>query len=249
MLDLTQVKQFKQYRNTINNKPISDYFYLLESILSCKDDEIKNLELEWELTEQENREISQHNSKLKIELTKQIESFCKSLGLGTYKRNNSGKITGTHTEFKALLKQLDIKCRTSYSNKPSYMEIKVGDEKFRYHTSPCKITEVVNYARQKLEQKQKDLINKNKELALAISLAGKYNISIEDPDLIDKVTELERQEFIKNNYPNGTELSIDCCSECSSWTVGEHRCSCGNRRIYLEVDGSINNFYANPCAN
>jgi hypothetical protein len=37
-------------------------------------------------------------------------------------------------------------------------------------------------------------------------------------------------------YPNGTEVEIDdnIC-ECASWTVGENRCSCGARRIYLDV--------------
>ena len=33
----------------------------------------------------------------------------------------------------------------------------------------------------------------------------------------------------------GDEIEIDdnYC-ECASWTIGENRCSCGNRRIYLD---------------
>ena len=33
----------------------------------------------------------------------------------------------------------------------------------------------------------------------------------------------------------GEEVDIcDGVCECEKWTVGEHRCSCGNRRIYLD---------------
>jgi hypothetical protein len=37
------------------------------------------------------------------------------------------------------------------------------------------------------------------------------------------------------NENEGTEIEIDdnYC-ECAKWVIGEHRCVCGNRRIYLE---------------
>lgn len=37
------------------------------------------------------------------------------------------------------------------------------------------------------------------------------------------------------------EYDIKCCEYCSTWERGEHRCSCGNRRIYLEWDGDFEN--------
>ena len=45
-----------------------------------------------------------------------------------------------------------------------------------------------------------------------------------DDALIEAVKKIE--------YPDGTVVGIDFC-ECETWTVGEPRCECGNRRIYL----------------
>ncbi len=36
----------------------------------------------------------------------------------------------------------------------------------------------------------------------------------------------------------GTEVDIDCCDECSFWTVGEHHCSCGNRQMSGWIEGN-----------
>lgn len=36
---------------------------------------------------------------------------------------------------------------------------------------------------------------------------------------------------------SGEEIGISCCSECDSYTMGHHRCSCGNRRISAYAEG------------
>lgn len=59
----------------------------------------------------------------------------------------------------------------------------------------------------------------------------------------------KQQTWIDTNYPKGEEIEIDdnLC-ECALWTVGERRCSCGNRRIYLETDTCGEDFFAYPQA-
>ena len=43
-------------------------------------------------------------------------------------------------------------------------------------------------------------------------------------------------EWWKELSGGETDIDDNIC-ECKIWTVGEHRCECGNRRIYLdEVD-------------
>ena len=64
----------------------------------------------------------------------------------------------------------------------------------------------------------------------------------------DAETEKAKDAYLAEFYPEGVEIDIDdnLC-ECATWTVGEHRCSCGNRRIYLNVGGNLEGgFYAWP---
>jgi len=54
------------------------------------------------------------------------------------------------------------------------------------------------------------------------------------------------ETYIAENYPDGDIVTIDCCDDCNEWTVGQHRCSCGNRRMYLQWDEDCG--FAYPCA-
>lgn len=47
--------------------------------------------------------------------------------------------------------------------------------------------------------------------------------------------EAARAAWYEEN-PEGTEVYIKFCDECSAWEVGQYRCSCGNRRVYLDYD-------------
>ena len=58
-----------------------------------------------------------------------------------------------------------------------------------------------------------------------------------DEELIRYISDKEETGYI--NSMNGMELNFDQCGECDSWIVGEHRCSCGNRRVDLEISGNI----------
>lgn len=62
-------------------------------------------------------------------------------------------------------------------------------------------------------------------------------------DYVSAIREASREAFAATL--DGEEISISCCSECSSWTVGERRCSCGNRRVSLSVEwlASIKEWY------
>lgn len=72
---------------------------------------------------------------------------------------------------------------------------------------------------------------------------GVFNL--DKKKMIDAVEDIKRAEWVAENYPDGTELTHDACSECSTWFVGEYRCSCGNRRMYLQVEGNaVNGYYA-----
>lgn len=90
-------------------------------------------------------------------------------------------------------------------------------------------------------------LSESKELAEAILFYKEKNWSTENlssQEILDYVENYRRDKWIKENYPDGTEMNHSCCDNCSSWTVGEHRCSCGNRRMSLIVEKSRDGYYA-----
>lgn len=34
-------------------------------------------------------------------------------------------------------------------------------------------------------------------------------------------------------------IGITCCDYCTDYTVGDRRCSCGNRRVCIEIEGNV----------
>jgi hypothetical protein len=72
-----------------------------------------------------------------------------------------------------------------------------------------------------------------------------HNLHLQDfPNVeayVKAVRDADREKFIAAQ--EGTEMDIDFCDGddpwtggCTSWTVGESRCECGNRRVHLVVD-------------
>ncbi len=93
----------------------------------------------------------------------------------------------------------------------------------------------------KIKATQVETAKKDKEIRLvakAMELAAKWGLEADtNAGLIALVTDRAKDEYCESM--TGVEMKQSACDECSSWEVGEHRCSCGNRRMYLEVEGNI----------
>ena len=60
-----------------------------------------------------------------------------------------------------------------------------------------------------------------------------------DAAIVDYVESILYDVYVAENFPDGKEVDIGCCSECSLWICGEDRCSCHNVRISLNTSGSF----------
>lgn len=99
-----------------------------------------------------------------------------------------------------------------------------------------------------LDEQNKRLLEADEVKARAKAQADEWitsqalalGISADDFDstkaFVAAVNDRSREKWIDENYPEGTEMDIKCCDECSTWTVGERHCECGNRRIDLCVE-------------
>lgn len=86
------------------------------------------------------------------------------------------------------------------------------------------------------ERKAKEEQQKTKDYAEAIIYARANGLDENSETLVSDVDEHKEQAWREANYPDGTEMSHKCCDTCSIWTIGERRCSCGNRRMSLCVE-------------
>lgn len=91
-----------------------------------------------------------------------------------------------------------------------------------------------------VEEKKRVEETKLRKLAKAVAWAEENNVEYSSNDeLFGLIDEKARQLWIDENYPDGTEVDIKCCDGCNTWVIGEHRCSCGNRRMELTVEGNF----------
>lgn len=52
-------------------------------------------------------------------------------------------------------------------------------------------------------------------------------------------------DFIEFDGQNCNDFLDDDADECAGWQVGERRCDCGNRRVFIDTDGDdVKGYYA-----
>ena len=173
----------------------------------------------------------------------------KSIGIDVFKYKKGGfapKINGYQTWYKNNVVDIISKKYPYYSSgypvaHPCKKEVN-GIELY-INQSPTTIVELHNKITQQYNSQIGKKDKNNKLIIKSIEYATLHNINIEDLDtnqIIRVVNEYAKSEYLKENVPEGTEIYLKHeCSECSTYFMGEHRCSCGNRRICITVEGDI----------
>lgn len=187
----------------------------------------------------ENLPIIENNKKCR----QNIFNFLKSYGLN---ENKYAEVKGGRNPKKdwipcAYIKEINdqIPVSDGYDNYVSTVKSRFESMKKYAETYQKEITA------KKREEEQK--LRESKEAAEAILYCQNNGIVTENlsiQQIVDVAENHEREKWIAENYPNGRTISHSCCDYCSEWTIGERRCSCGNRRMNLVVEGKGQNRYA-----
>jgi hypothetical protein len=96
------------------------------------------------------------------------------------------------------------------------------------------------------EQEEEKKLLESKELAEALLYYKEQGWStggLTSQHILDYVEDHKERKFVAENFPDGLALDISCCDFCSTWVVGEPRCSCGNRRMSLTVEKGVDGEY------
>ena len=252
---MKDVRYFNKYQLKVDGieiiKCIFGSYNLVRGCLEASEEQIQAMVDSWDDTKKANDDIARHNKKINKEAKEIAEKFFNGIGMPTYKTSLYGKITGSYKEFKAVLKQIDAKF-PSYN--PNITVPKVGgyvdgDTKISVNYGGS-IACSINVVKDKLEYLTKQDNNKTKLFQASVAKAESFGVNPMDSNVVELVQGVAEARFIAEEYPDGQLMDIDCCSECDTWIIGEHRCSCGNRRMYLTVEGNIlDGFYAYAEAN
>lgn len=242
-----EAKQYQAYQ-TIPNLYLSD-LCKWETIQKIGFDKVVELVESWEETEKFNKEISTFNYNLKTAATTVLIQFFKELKLPHEKKSVRNKFLGYTKEFSTMLAQLTKKYNTVPPTKLRIHTITYNGNPLACNGDSLKL---LKEAKLKMELSAHQEEKKTNRFKTALKIAFDNQINIVDcpteASVIATVDEFMKEKFIEENYSNGTEVYLKhTCDECSTWYVGERRCSCGNVRVELEVEGNfIDGYYAYP---
>lgn len=231
------------YKTFPKRELISDW----SKLLKLSREEVSALYEEWKVIDQENKEASKKLYEEKSNKLEEISKFLISNGVDPFKYKG---ILSRRNGYQAWYqKNVVEKISNRYPYYSSGMPVahsgtkEVNGVELYCNQSPTTIVElydkIIGQYNSKIREKNKN----NKLLIKSIEYASLHNINIEDlntDQIIYTVSEYAKEKYLEENLPEGTEVYLKhACYECSIYIMGERRCSCGNRRISIVVEGDI----------
>lgn len=242
-----------QYKKYPNSNLIRDWDKLIE----LTKEEVEKIYEEWKEVEKENKKISEENYNDKNTKLNEIAKYLISQGIDVYKYKRNSIIpekTGYQAWFQ---KNIADPISNKYPSFPPGFPYAHMDKKtingidVSNNQSPTNLVELHNRIKSQYNSRKKESEKVNKLLIKSIEYAAKNNINIDgvpSEKIVEYVDEMAKQKYLEENLPPGTEVYLKhACDECSTYIMGDRRCSCGNRRISIEVEGDIiEGFYYYP---
>jgi len=210
-------------------------------------DEVVNIYNEWIEIDKENMKLKAIAREKEQEILKDIYEVLEKhkIPFRKYGRNIV-KPTGYIAWFNKNIKMVISNRFPYYSQGIPNMHPKTvikDDIKLDITCSPTTLIEGYDRLSNQYKNGQSKKYAKNKLFIESVKYATENGIDIEDYDeksIIQIVDNHAKGKFLEDNYPDGTEVYLKhVCYECNTWVVGERRCSCGNRRVRLEVEGNL----------
>lgn len=220
-------------------------------LLNLSIEEVTELQKEWEQIEVYNETVSGEMRKKHQEKTEEIAEELTALNVEVYNKNKSYKAW--------FVNNIEHKIWKNYYPFPPALPKVTKEKQYvkgielvnpKHEMSLLEFYHVLTFEYKKKKEKVSEyeqLLQLSKDY---INTKEGYGWLLDDNEIIKKADKLAKEKYIEENYENGTQVHIKgVCQKCDSWTIGENRCSCGNRRIYLEVEGNLlEGIYAYPVA-
>lgn len=232
---------YKQYRD---KHLISDW----EGLLSKSIEYIEELYEEWLEVEEYNGKLSKDLYEEKWDRIKEINKVMEGNGVDIKKYRGTGwnkKFNGYKSWYKKNV--IDV-IEGKYSKMPS-MPYAHADRKevqgvdLGNSQSPTTIVELYKKIKSQYDMGKRKVLKEDKLFIESMKYVTEHSINIEGllpEEIIKQVNEHAKWEYEKEHLKPGTEIYLKHeCDYCDTYTCGEGRCECGNRRIDVVVEGNI----------
>jgi hypothetical protein len=228
-----------------------------EKLLKCTRKEVEELLNEWKEIDKENLEKYKELNKEKSEKLLEMQEFMVSKGIEIFKYKKKGFFTeknGFLPWYKKNVVDEITKKYPYYSSGVPYIHMEskeVNGVDLYNNQSPTDILQLFDRITHQYKIGISKLNKSNKLLIKSIEYASKFEIDIDElntKEIIEVVGEEAKRRYLEEELPEGSEVHLKhACYECNSYIVGERRCSCGNRRIDIQVEGDLlEGFYHYP---
>lgn len=215
----------------------------INNLFKTSDEDLVKLDAIWKTVKKENQQIFERNCELFEEKIKEIDTYLTQSNIQTKNQNNSYKAwfrnniyLEVQKEYRKLAPEYPIyNCWDKKYNLDSIIEVQLTNHLYS-------LVEIKNYLKNQIESKLKFMPSNNK-VSLYKNYAKQHNIELPTissaVEIIKTVEKVAKERYLKENYPDGTTIDLEGnCSECNEYEVGDSRCSCGNIRVHIEIEGN-----------
>lgn len=240
------MKSYQQYKDAeLCN--ISNWHKLIK----LKREEVVALHDAWKATEKLNKEIYEENKTIRANIAQSVEKILTENGIEYKVKFYFG--SRSKKKFQPFYEKFIEHISGLNSYIPHYFpyahmgEAEIQGVKVSNCCSPTPVLGLYDGLTRQVEQTLKrERVNENHFIE-CVKQAALNNLDIQNlnkEEIVGKVEEFLKDKFMREEYPDGTQVEIDdnhC--ECESYNIGDRRCECGNRRISAYIEGNCLNGY------
>lgn len=229
--------------------PQSNLIREWDKLIKLSKKEVTDIYEQWEEIKLENEATSKRLYEEKSTKLKEVSDFLMSAGVDVFKYKKSGffpQKNGYQAWYqKNVVDKISEKYSTYFTGMPyAHMtSMKINDVTVSNNQSPTNIVELYERITWQYKNGLSKLKQNDKLLIKSVEYATTHGIDIEDfnsDDIIGVVLEHAKDAYLREELPDGSEVYLKhACQDCSEYIMGEHRCSCGNRRISITVEGDL----------
>lgn len=242
-----------KYKRFPNSELIKDW----GKLLTLRREEVIALQEEWDTIHEENTVLNEKYYNEREEKIEEVAKLLKSQGIEVHKYKKKGAFK-ERNGYLAWFENKVVEPITknypyyNFSIPVVFHEEQVVNGVTLYNSvSPSNIIDLYDRIKWQYDKEIEKRDNEDKLLKKSIEYASKYGINIDNlssKEIKEKVGKLAKVKYAEDNIPDGTEIYLKHeCDYCDTYIAGETRCSCGNRRIAITVEGNlIDGFYYYP---
>lgn len=226
------------------------------TLLKMSREEVVKIQESWEEIHRENKELSLEQKISNSKKVKAVVDILESLELDVHKYKTQRGIR-VKNGYQAWFQNNVVKDIEKSSPEYTRSIPSVHRHEEVVNGIPLKVDKSLNLIQlydylATTYKKEKERADKsNKLLIKSVEYAKEHGINIDNLSteaIIHVVQDAAVDHYLEENVPDGSEIELKHeCYDCSTFIVGDYRCSCGNRRIGITVEGNVlEGFYHYP---